>query len=278
MPRTIADQITERFGLETKAGADRAAEGTVAGILGRSVCRAFKPDPIDDDLLEILLACAQSGPTKSNLQQYSIMVLRDKERIGKLADLVPTMPWIADAPLVMIFLGDVRRIRRLADWRKHDYQNNVADTFMNAAVDAAIALQSFVIAAEAEGLGACPISYIRNRLDELQELLALPEGVFPIAGLCVGWPARRRPVSLRLPPSVVVHHETYDDSNLTDEVAAYDERAHERQPIAPGSQRHRDLYGELEKCVWSENVTRQLSRPERDNFADWLRRNGILLD
>ena len=277
MAGTIADLISERYGLETGAGADRPAEGTVAGILGRSVCRDYKPDPIPEDLLETLLACAQSGPTKSNLQQYSIITLEDRERIGKLADLVPTMPWIAGAPLVLIFLGDVRRIRRLAEWRGHDYRNDIADTFMNAAVDAAIALQSFVIAAESEGLGICPISYIRNRLDELQELLKLPGGVFPIAGLCVGWPAKRRPVSMRLPQSVVVHRETYDDSNLLEEVAAYDERAHERSPIAPGSQRHRDLYGELEKCVWSENVTRQLSRPERDAFADWLSRNGINL-
>jgi nitroreductase/FMN reductase [NAD(P)H] len=278
MGKTIADQIEERFGLPTKAGRDRAAQGTLSGILGRAVCRKYKPDPIPDELMEMLLAAAQSGPTKSNLQQYSILLLSDRERIAKLADLVPTMPWIAGAPNVLVFLGDVRRIRRLAEWRGHDYRNNIADTFMNAAVDAAIALQSFVIAAEAEGLGICPISYIRNRLDELQDLLGLPGGVFPIAGLCVGWPEVRRPVSMRLPPSVVVHRETYDDSRLTEEVAAYDERAHARHPIAPGSQRHRDLYGELEKCVWSENVTRQLSRPERDAFAGWLKKNGILLD
>lgn len=278
MSKTIADQITERFGQPSDAGADRAAEGTLAGILGRSVCRKYKPDPIPDELMEMLLAAAQSGPTKSNLQQYSILLLSDRDRISRLANLVPSMPWIAGAPNVLVFLGDVRRIRRLAEWRGHDYQNNVADTFMNATVDAAIALQSFVIAAESEGLGICPISYIRNRLDDLQELLGLPDGVFPIAGLCVGWPEFRRPVSMRLPPSVVVHRETYDDSRLIEEVEAYDERAHERQPIAPGSQRHRDLYGELEKCVWSENVTRQLSRTEREGFADWLRKNGILLD
>jgi len=172
----------------------------------------------------------------------------------------------------------VRRIRRLAELRGHDYQNNNADTFMNACVDAALAMQNFITAAESAGLGCCPISMIRNKIDDFAAILELPDGVFPIAGLTLGWPEWGGIAAVRLPQAITVHRETYDDTALEAEVAEYDERAHERKPIKPGGQRHIDLYGELEKCTWSENVARQLSRPERAGFAAFLSKKGIRLD
>ncbi|MEK9722338.1 MAG: nitroreductase family protein [Rhodospirillaceae bacterium] len=269
--------LEDRYGLDAGAAAEHLND-TIMGLLSRRVCRSFADRDLDDGLLNLLLACAQSAPTKSNLQQYSIIVVRKKETRQAIADLIPSMPWIADAPVFLAFLGDVRRIRRLAEIRGHDYANNNADTFMNAAVDAALAMQMFIVAAESAGLGCCPISYVRNRIDDYAALLGLPDGVFPIAGLPVGWPAKDGYVSMRLPPDVVVHHETYDDARLEADVAAYDDRNHERFPLTPGKQRHTDKYGVLEKCTWSENVTRQLSLPERAGFAAWLKSRGIDLD
>jgi len=151
---------------------------TIEGLLRRRVCRNFADKEIDDGLLNLLLACAQSAPTKSNLQQYSIIAVRDQDTRQKIADLVPSMPWMADAPVFLVFLGDVRRIRRLADSHDHDYANNNADTFMNACVDAALAMQMFIVAAESAGLGCCPISYVRNRIDDFAELLSLAVTVY----------------------------------------------------------------------------------------------------
>jgi nitroreductase/FMN reductase [NAD(P)H] len=180
--------------------------------------------------------------------------------------------------VIAIFLGDVRRIRRLAEIRGHTYQNNNADTFMNAAVDAALAMQCFITAADYLGLGTCPISYVRNRIDDLAEILDLPDGVFPISGLCVGYPDDAGYVSMRLPQKVVVHQDLYNDDDLETDVKDYDDRNHERFALTPTKQRHTDKYGVLEKCTWSENVARQLSLPERAGFADYLKRKGINLD
>ncbi len=94
------------------------------------------------------------------------------------------------------------------------HANNNLDTFLNTAVDCTLAMAAFMAAADAAGLGTCPISYVRNHIEKLVPLLALPAGVYPVAGLTVGWPEFRRPVSMRLPPSVVVHRERYDDSAL----------------------------------------------------------------
>ena len=84
----------------------------------------------------------------------------------------------------------------------HDmpHANNNMDTFLNTAVDCALAMAAFMTAADAVGLGSCPISYVRSHIERVSPLLGLPDGVYPVAGLCVGWPVFRRPVSMRLPP------------------------------------------------------------------------------
>lgn len=277
--RDLAALWLDRFGLDCPvAKLSNARLQALAPILGRGSVREYRADPVPETLLSTLLACAQSAPTKSNLQQYSIIDVRDPALRSALGELAPRMPWLATAPVFLVFLGDVRRNRRLAQWRGHAYRNNNADSFMNAAVDAALAMQSFTCAAEAVGLGCCPISVIRNRIGELKRLLALPEGVFPVAGLTAGWPSGPVKVSMRLPPSVVVHRDRYDDGEMLAEVAAYDERAHARAPIPPERQRHTDRYGVLDKCPWSENVARQLSVPERADFGAFLAEQDLSLD
>jgi FMN reductase [NAD(P)H] len=269
--------LTEgRYGFDLEIPAD-VPDG-VQALLNRRVIRKYKTNPISEQTMALLLSAAQSAPTKSNLQQYSIVIIRDPEVRNAVSELVPSMPWVRNAPVIAIFLGDVRRIRRLAEIRGHKYQNNNADTFMNAAVDAALAMQCFITAADYLGLGTCPISYVRNRIDDLAEILDLPDGVFPISGLCVGYPDDAGFVSMRLPQKVVVHQDLYNDDDLETDVKDYDDRNHERFALTPTKQRHTDKYGVLEKCTWSENVARQLSLPERAGFADYLKRKGINLD
>ena len=265
-----------RYGFDLEIPTD--VPNGVKALLNRRVIRKYKTGPISEQTMALLLSAAQSAPTKSNLQQYSIVIIRDPEVRNTVAELVPSMPWVKNAPVIAIFLGDVRRIRKLAETRGHTYQNNNADTFMNAAVDAALAMQCFITAADHLGLGTCPISYVRNRIDDLAEILDLPDGVFPISGLCVGYPDDAGYVSMRLPQKVVVHQDLYNDDDLETDVKDYDDRNHKRFALTPTKQRHTDKYGVLEKCTWSENVARQLSLPERAGFADYLKRKGINLD
>jgi len=273
------DDYARRFGLDAPEGL-RTIELPDAArrILARGSVRRYRQDPVPDGLLDALLACAQSAPTKSNLQQYSILVLRDATRRRRLAELIPTARWAAEAPVFLFFLGDVRRGRRVAELRGYEHCNDNVDTFMNAAVDAALAMQCFIDAAESAGLGCCPISMVRNRLDDIAELLALPGGAFPVAGLSAGWPEQESKMSMRLPPSVVIHRDRYDDGALADEIDAYDERVFAVAPIPPERQRHVDRYGVAERGTWSENAARQLSLPERADFRDWLRRQALNLD
>ena len=264
--------LKARFGMELP-GVE--VPDAIAPLLDRRVVRRYTDQPVPDSLLDALLAAAQSAPAKSDLQQYSVVVMRDAPRIKQIADWIGTMDWIATAPVFLVWCGDMRRGQRLCEMHQMPHANNNLDTFLNTAVDCSLALAQFMAAAEAVGLGTCPISYVRSHIERVSPLLGLPPGVYPVAGLTVGWPVFRRPVSMRLPPAVVVHRERYDDSALRQNVTDYDERRREREPKAPGSLKNTDVYPPREGVGWSEDVARQLSVPERFGFAAYLRTKGF---
>ena len=267
-----ADLVRARFGIDLP-GVDVPA--AIAPLLDRRVVRRYKDEPVPDSLLDALLAAAQSAPTKSDLQQYSIVVMRDPARIKQIADWIGTMEWIATAPVFLVWSGDMRRNQRLCEQHGMPHANNNLDTFLNTAVDCSLAMAQFMAAAEAVGLGTCPISYVRSHIERVTPLLSLPSGVYPVAGLTVGWPVFRRPVSMRLPPSVVVHRERYGDTQQDAEIRSYDERRRAREPVAAGSLKNNDVHPPREGVGWSENVARQLSVPERFGFAAYLKTRGF---
>ncbi len=264
--------LRARFGLDLPG---EAVPDAVAALLDRRVTRRYRAEPVPDALLDTLLAAAQSAPSKSDLQQYSVVALRDAAKIKRIADWIGTMDWIATAPVLLVWCGDMRRGQRLCELHGMPHANNNLDTFLNTAVDCTLALAAFMAAADAAGLGTCPISYVRNHIEKVTPLLGLPAGVYPLAGLTLGWPEFRRPVSMRLPPSVVVHRERYDNSGLTDELGAYDAHRRAREPLAAASLKNNDVYGPKEGVGWSENAARQLSVPERFGFAAYLRTRGF---
>jgi len=264
--------LQARFGIDMP-GAE--VPDAIASLLDRRVVRRYTDRDVPDSLLDALLAAAQSAPAKSDLQQYPVVAMRDKPRIKEIADWIGTMDWIATAPVFLVWCGDMRRGQRLCDMHGMPHANNNLDTFLNTAVDCSLALAAFMAAADAVGLGTCPISYVRSHIERVSPLLGLPAGVYPVAGLTVGWPVFRRPVSMRLPPCTVVHRERYDDSALPEHVATYDERRRAREPVAAASLKNNDVYPPREGVGWSENVARQLSVPERFGFAAYLRTKGF---
>lgn len=267
-----SDLLRARYGIDIP-GAE--VPDAIASLLDRRVTRRYTEQGIPDSLLDALLAAAQSAPVKSDLQQYSVVVMRDKPRIKQIADWIGTMDWIATAPVFLVWCGDMRRGQRLCDMHNMPHANNNLDTFLNTAVDCSLAMGQFMAAAEAVGLGSCPISYVRSHIERISPLLGLPNGVYPVAGLSVGWPQFRRPVAMRLPPSVVIHRERYDDSQMPEQVAAYDERRRARDPVAASGLKNNDVYPPRDGVGWSENVARQLSVPERFGFAAYLKTKGF---
>jgi nitroreductase len=246
----------------------------------RGSTRTFRPDAVPDQTLLRLCALALCSPTKSDLQQRDIIIVDDPSVRTRICALLATGPlaqqWTAALPNLLIFCGNNRRQRLVHTLRDKPFANDHLDAFFNAAVDAAIALSAFVIAAEAEGLGTCPISAIRNHAAAVSRLLNLPDHVFPIAGLAVGYPAEAPQPSLRLPLSVTVHHNAYSDEGLDSAIDAYDSRRAAAQPYA--NQRYVREFGTKESYNWSEDKARQYARPERQDFGAYVRTIGFKLD
>jgi nitroreductase/FMN reductase [NAD(P)H] len=249
-------------------------------ITARGVMRSFDTEPVPLDLLHRLCALALCSPTKSDLQQRDIVIVDDaalKQRIlGPLTEGPTGQAWLKNVPALLIFCGNNRRQRLWHEWRGIPFANDHLDAFFNASVDAGIALSAFVLAAEAQGLGTCPISVIRNRAAEVSELLGLPQHVFPVAGLAVGWPARAARQSMRLPLDVTVHRNGYSEDGLRGAIEGYDRRREAAQPYR--EQRYVEKFGKSDPYGWSEDKARQYAVPERADFGAYVRARGFQLD
>lgn len=271
MTETLADLYEARYGEATKLGQNRPAKGEIARQLAHRSHRRWAEKPVNDELLQLLLAAALSIPTKSDLMQYAVLHVDDQAKKNFVAKLIPTMAWIAQAPVLLIFCGDGRRIRKICELRGTEFAHEGLDSFFNPTVDAALAMSAFIRAAEAEGLVTCPISAVREPVAEVSEMLELPDYVFPVSGLCVGYPNWEPWVSLRLPPRVLVHKDRYDDSNLEDEINSYDARRVGRNPM--DRQREVEKYGEKARYGWSDDKSRQVSHLERGKFVSFIRKS-----
>lgn len=250
----------------------------INSIISRASVRKFSKKNISKELLTLLLTAAQSAPSKSNLQQYSIMVIQNQSLKNEISKLIGDTKWALTAPVFLLFLADIRRNIKITNYKGYNHKNNNVDTFMNGVIDSALSMQSMISASESIGLGICPISMIRNIIEEVKNLCKLPKGVFPIAGLALGWPDEKSPVSIRLPQDIVTHYNTYNEKNLMNKINQYDERVFKVAPIERNKQRHVDIYGVAKKGTWSENISRQLSVAERKDFKKWLKNHGFSLE
>ncbi len=257
---------------------DVSALAFIAQVLQRRTHRRYTDRPVPLAMTELLCHAALSASSKSDFQQAGILVVDDPAKRAALAAPFPAMPWIGYSSVFLVFLGDTRRLETLGVLRGHPTTNKGLEGFFNAAVDAALALQTCILAAESAGLGVCPISVLRNQAPLVAEVLALPAGVFPVAGLCLGWPADEGHASLRLPPSLTLHRDRYDDAALPEAIEAYDAEREARNPTPPAKQRAPERFGMAAQYGWSEDKTRQSAQGEGAAFPPWLRQQGFTFD
>ena len=270
--------LMDRFGLDPNLACAEPVPPLIGQILQRRTHRRYAARLVADELIDLLLAAALSASAKSDFQQASIIKLKDPEKRRAIAARFPAMPWIGASPAFLVFCADARRLDRIGIMRKHPRRNGDLEALFNATVDATLVMQTFILAAEAVGLGCCPISVIRNEMATVARELSLPDGVFPVAGLCVGYPAGTGHISMRLPPAVTVHTDGYDDRNLEQEIDAYDRRRAARHMTPREQQRNPEKFGYADFYGWSEDKARQAAEPEGASFAAYLRAHRFSFD
>jgi nitroreductase len=218
--------------LAARYGADRPAgvlwNDTIARLLDHRTVRAYRDDPLPAGVIETLAAAGQSAASSSNLQLWSVVAVTDADTRRQLSVLAGGQKHIAQAPLILLWVADLARAKRVADEAGEPAEGfEFLESFTVAAIDAALAAQNAVIAAESLGLGTVYIGALRNRPVEVAALVGLPPRAAVVFGLVVGRPDETAPAAIkpRLPQSVVLHRETYSLDAQREAIAAYDETA-----------------------------------------------------
>lgn len=193
-------------------------------MLGHRSIRAFTEAPLAEGTLETLVAAAQSAPTSSNLQCWSVVAVQDEARRNRLADLANRQGFIRQAPLFLCWIADLSRLTRLGEAHQKKMEGlDYLESFMVALVDAALAAQNALVAAESLGLGTVYVGALRHHPEKVAAELALPPGAFAAFGMAVGHPAVQGAVKPRLPQSLVLHREQYRVEGEPAAIAGYDQ-------------------------------------------------------
>ena len=187
----------------------------------RRSIRRYQDKDVDNTLLKRLIEEAERTQTMGNLQLYSVVVTRSEELKAKLAPAHFNQPMVTGAPVVLTFCADYRRTTLWAEQRQATpgYDNPLS--FVNAMTDALLFCQTFCNLAEEEGLGCCFLGTTVYQPQSIIDTLQLPELVFPVATITLGWPDENPPLSDRLPVSTIIHEETFHDYSAADIDKAY---------------------------------------------------------
>ncbi|GAA1851362.1 nitroreductase family protein [Microbacterium koreense] len=215
--------LTARYAAPPTVPADVLTE-VIAQQLRHHSVRRFASTDVGEHEMTAIIAAAQSASTSSNMQSWSVIEIRDPQRKHDAATLSGDQDFIRQAPVFLVFVADLARNRAVAE---RAGGTTTATEYMESTligfVDAALAAQNAALAAESLGLGITFVGSARNNPHELAELLELPHGVFPVAGMAIGHPHADEAAGVkpRLPQAVVRHRETYRPST-GDDIAAYD--------------------------------------------------------
>jgi len=185
--------------------------------------RRYLDVPVADALLDEIIAAAQAAPTSINAQGVSLVVVRDRERRARIAELAGGQPWIAQAPVFIAFVMDYYKTGLAGRNAGRPQQvHESLEGFLAGVLDVGIAMGNAMAAAESLGLGIVPIGGIRAHPREMIALLELPEWTFPVAGLVVGHPADRSRQKPRMDVRAFCHEETYRRDALPPRLEEYD--------------------------------------------------------
>lgn len=182
----------------------------------RRTIRKYQTKDISVNLLNDLLETAFRASTVGNMQVYSVVVTRDAARKAKLAPAHFNQPMVEKAPVVLTFCIDLHRFSQWCELRKASPGYNNFEWFVNGAIDALLVAQTFCVAAEEAGLGICYLGTTTYNPQMIIDALELPQLVFPIATVTVGWPAECPNQVDRLPIEAIIHEETYHDYTAQD--------------------------------------------------------------
>ena len=239
---------------------------TVNLLKSHKSIRKYKDQPVEAEKVKTIIECAQCSSTSSYIQAYTIISVVDMNNRKKIAYLSGDQKYVEQCPLFLVFCADLNRSKISCEINDTTMADINTETFILATVDAALAAQNALIAAESLGLGGVYIGGMRNNPAEICEILNIPSGVYPVFGMCLGYPNHNPDKKERLPLDVVFKTDVYNTTGDAEKIKEYDVHV-------------RDYYERRTKGkrldTWTNQVSSLMSEPQRPHMKDFFNNQGF---
>ena len=242
---------------------------TIELLLSHSSVRKFLDKDVPEDVVDTIISCGQMAPTSSYLQAYTIIRVNDEEKKKALAEYAGGQEWVVKAPLVLLFCADLHRLDVLAKPKDENVLHNT-ELFTVSVIDAALAAGKALTAAQALGLGVVTVGGVRNETEKMAKLFNLPELVFPMFLLCLGYPAEAPAQRPRLPKEIICGQDEYPSLTSVEAnnaISAYEEDVRQFFLNATNGRSDRS---------WSTRCQYAIEKKPRYELTDFLSKAGFM--
>lgn len=255
---------------QSRSEATAPTSETIELLHQRVSVRKYTDDVVAEETVEAVLRAAFRAPTSSNIQSYSVVIVRDEETKRRLSGVAGKQRHVAETPVFLAFCADLTRIERAMEMNGHTIANNNMETSLVSSIDAALVGMSVYLAAESLGLKGVMIGGVRNNAVETARILGLPELVYCVFGMCLGYPDEVPPLKPRMEYTSVVHYEQYGQtrgaSDAASTVAAYDVEL---------AKHYRGTGRDTTDDSWSRDMDSKFHPPLRDQLREELSALGF---
>lgn len=234
---------------------------TITLMKSHTSVRRFKEEAIPQEDLNEILSAAQMASSWKNFQSYSVILVRSQEKKDALFELVPQEA-IRQSAAFLLFVGDLNRAEKGARLHTDTFQPQGVEGLLITSVDAALARQNTLLAAESLGYGGVIIGLVRYKSVEIAELFKLPDYTYPVFGIALGVPNQKHDVKPRLPLENVVFEEEYQEQT-SEAIEAYDRVQTE-------------YAGVRATTTWSQRLAEQFGQPEPSSTRENLEQKNLL--
>lgn len=248
-----------------EGGSRPTTSETIEVLNNRRSIRKYLPEPVGQAQMDAILEAACRAPTSSNVQAYSIVQVRDPATKEKLAAACGNQEHIALCPVFLVFCADLTRIEAAFKRNGHDLENNNMEMGLVATIDATLAGMAAYVAADSLGIQGVMIGGIRNKPETVAEILNLPQRVYAVFGMCLGYPAGAPKLKPRMPKSGIVHHDSYDLDAALAAIDPYDAELRDH---------YMSIGKETTEDSWSHEIDAKFSKRPRDFLREALKKRG----
>ena len=252
--------------LRANPASEQITSETIEVLHNRVSIRKYSDEPVTEAQVEAILRAAFRAPTSSNIQAYSVIVVRDPAVKEELAVLTGNQRHVANCPVYLQFCADLTRMEAAMKRHGHDLENNNLEYGLVSSIDAALVGMSAYLAADSLGIKGLMIGAVRNKPNEVGKLLGMPRRVYPVFGMCLGWPAEAPKQKPRMDIGTTIHYEKYGMENLEADLDAYDKEL---------AQHYQAIGKETTDDSWTRDIDQKFAVPRRDKLREQLKEMGF---